>query len=379
MKRQSFQQGSVVRRERKRGPDVWVFYHRDNGKQVPHRIGTVEKYPTKASAEKAATKIRRDINGQREHVYMRDLLKTYQEDDLSVRDVTAASYRSNIKRIRERWGDTRLDVMAKDMMGIEQWLNNLTTMPTTNKPARPLAKKSRTNLKALLHRIFERAIFLGKLEIQRNPISLVEVKGKSGRVRKLVPVTLEAYHKMLADPEFEIHAKTMVMIAFVLGLRASEVLGLRWDDFDYGSRMLRVQRSVVGKSEDDTKSPESTQDVPLHPEFAELIQGWRDQMKPIEGWFFGNPNTGRPYWRDSLLEDHIEPAGRRAGVPGIGWHSFRHHYRSLMAELGEELEVQQRLMRHSDIRITMSYGDQSMDKRRRGANERIFEVVRRSA
>ena len=94
---------------------------------------------------------------------------------------------------------------------------------------------------------------------------------------------------------------------------------------------------------------------------------------------FGNPVTEMPYWRDSVLEDHVEPAGARAGVPGIGWHSFRHTYRTNLDELGESIQVQQKMMRHADIKTTMAYGDQKLDKRRREANVKIFEFVRRSA
>jgi integrase len=390
MKRQSFQQGSVVRRERKRGPDVWIFYHRENGKQVPHRIGTVEKYPTKAAAEKAASKIRKDINGQREHVWMRDLLKKYEEDDLqSGRHNTAAAYKSHMKRIKERWGDTRLDVMAKDMMGIEQWLNSLQTLPTKKgkRPVRLLAKKSRFNLKALLHRLFERAIFWGLLEMQRNPIGLVTVKGKSGRTRPLVIVPMEAYDKMLKDPELAPHGRMMVILAMALGLRVSEILGLRpSEDFRYETQTLTVQRSVDGKYEDETKTPGSTKEIPIDWELAEEIKAYLERTdsngKRLEspgGWMFGNPVTERPYWRDSLLGDHIEPAAKRAGREGIGWHSFRHTYRTNLDELGEPIQVQQKMMRHSDIKTTMSYGDQKVDKQRRNANNKMFEMLKRSA
>ena len=378
----------MILRERKLGPDVWILRYRDrDGKEIPQRIGTVEKYPTKAAAEKAANKLRKDINERRDAVFVSDLLDRYEKDDLPARVITADNYRSHIKRIRERWGNVRLDVMAKDMMGIEQWLNSQETIPTKNTPARLLAKKSRFNLKALLHRLFERAIFWGMLEMQRNPIGLVTVKGKSGRTRPLIMVTMEAYNKLLRDPELAPHVRMMVMIAMVLGLRASEILGLRWDDFnpDAVAPTLTVQRSVVGKHEDDTKTPTSTQVIPIHPELAEAIAQWKAANShaatgaPNHQWMFASAITGRPYWRGILQQDHLEPAGRRAGVPGIGWHSFRHTYRTMLAELGEAMEVQQKMMRHTDIKTTMGYGDPRFDQQRRAANHKIFEITRREA
>jgi integrase len=46
----------------------------------------------------------------------------------------------------------------------------------------------------------------------------------------------------------------MIFIALLLGLRASEILGLRWDDFDMKRRIMRINRSRVGQHTGDTKT-----------------------------------------------------------------------------------------------------------------------------
>lgn len=46
------------------------------------------------------------------------------------------------------------------------------------------------------------------------------------------------------------------------------------------------------------------------------------------------------------------------GIGRLGTHSLRHTYRSLLDSVGTPLAVQQKLMRHTDIRTTMNvYGD----------------------
>lgn len=379
MKRQSFQQGSVVRRGRVKGPDVWVFLYRENGGQRTHRIGTLEKYPTKASAEKAATKLRKDINGRREYVYVRDLLNRYEDSDMPEREDTSNSYRSMLKRIRERWGSTRLDVMAKDLMGVEQWINGLKTVPTKNCLSRDLSKKSKIHVKSLVHRLFERAIFWNLLDLQRNPLGLVSVKGRAGRVRPMVLVPIEQYGKLMEDEKLPEHVRVMIQIAMCLGLRASEILGLRWADVNFEEPSVRVERGFVGKNEDDTKTPASTQSIPIHHELMEVLRVWMSKKRKDGNWMFESPDTGRPYWRDSLQTDHLKPAGMRIGIQNLGWHAFRHTYRTLLRELGESMEVQQKMLRHGDIRTTMSYGDQDMIAERRAANVLIFEKVRKTA
>ena len=53
-----------------------------------------------------------------------------------------------------------------------------------------------------------------------------------------------------------------------------------------------------------------------------------------------------------------QKAAGKAGIGRIGTHSLRHTYRSWLDSVGTPVGVQQRLMRHADIRTTMNiYGD----------------------
>jgi hypothetical protein len=51
-------------------------------------------------------------------------------------------------------------------------------------------------------------------------------------------------------------------------------------------------------------------------------------------------------------------AGKECGIGHIGTHTFRHSYRMWIDAVGTPIGVQQKLMRHADIRTTMNiYGD----------------------
>jgi integrase len=136
-------------------------------------------------------------------------------------------------------------------------------------------------------------------------------------------------------------------------LIAGIILGLRWeDDVDLDRGVLMVRRSHVGKVVDDTKTEESEQELPIHEDLQLVLEAWRDDQIPVEGWLFGNIVTGRPFWRDSLQVDHLVPAGKKVGIANLGQHDFRHTYRAMMRELKISLEEQKTLMRHEDIRTT---------------------------
>lgn len=64
-----YQQGSVQRSKRNKGPDVWVFRWREiglDGKSVQRKavIGTTINLPSEAAAFKAAQALRIDANQQ---------------------------------------------------------------------------------------------------------------------------------------------------------------------------------------------------------------------------------------------------------------------------------------------------------------------------
>jgi len=59
----------------------------------------------------------------------------------------------------------------------------------------------------------------------------------------------------------------------------------------------------------------------------------------------------------------FKKAAADAGLPHFGTHSLRHTYRSWLDATGTPLGIQQKLMRHADIRTTMNqYGEADRDR-----------------
>ena len=74
---------------------------------------------------------------------------------------------------------------------------------------------------------------------------------------------------------------------------------------------------------------------------------------------FASPvQLGRLPWSYDQVWRVYQRAAGKAGIGGLGTHSLRHTYRSWLDSVGTPVGVQQRLMRHADIRTTMNvYGD----------------------
>ena len=59
----------------------------------------------------------------------------------------------------------------------------------------------------------------------------------------------------------------------------------------------------------------------------------------------------------------------------IGWHTFRHTYRSWLDETGAPMKVQQELMRHASIQTTMNVYGRAMTETKRQANSQVVGLV----
>ena len=114
--------------------------------------------------------------------------------------------------------------------------------------------------------------------------------------------------------------------------------------------------------------------MPLDPGLADVLLTWRRQAIPTtEGWVFPNPVTLKPY-HASVLKRYLHRIGSKIGVR-IGWHTFRHTYRSWLDATGAPVGVQQKLMRHAQVTTTMDiYGNALMDSKR-DANSKVIRMA----
>lgn len=376
--RTRYQYGSLRLKKRRTGPDAWEFRyydHQSDGRSTRKHvtIGTKAKYPTESDARRRVQSLLLTLNAETPRAELEvpsfgALIDKFVDEELPARYSTAAAYRSIITNyLRPRWSDYPLDRFKP--MAIEQWFRDL-----------QLAPKTKGNIRSLMHLIFTCAQRWCLIEMGKNPISLVRVKDCTKRLKRPRILTVEQF--CLLTPHLKDPFRTMVMVAQCLGLRVSEIMALKWDDFDFDEFALLVQRSVVHGRVDEVKTEYSHDRVPLDEGLAEVLMEWKAKitLQNADGWVFPNPATGNPYHQEEILKNHIKPAAIAAGIgPDIGWHTFRHTYRSLLDETGAPMKVQQELMRHASIETTMNVYGQAMPASKRLANSRVVQMVLKPA
>jgi len=340
--------GSVVFDKRRK---TWNFLCWEEGKRRSKQIGTLVEYPTKGAAWLAARPFNTPTETPKSVMVsvptVKLIAERYCAERMPSRHSTARVYHSWLNNyVLPQWGDKPISEVQPRL--VELWLRQL-----------QLAPKSKSHVRNLLHVLLDFAMWAGVLEVSRNPIDLVVVKGATKRTRRPRSLTVEQFQRLrehLKEP-----FGTMAMVCVCFGLRISECLALRWSDVDWFNGTLRVERGIVEQKVGDVKTDGSRQSLTIANELLACLKVWRQttEFASAEDWIFASPlKLGRlPYsytgfWRE------LQRAGTDAGIGKLGTHTFRHTYRSWLDAVGTPIAVQQKLMRHSDIRTTMNiYGD----------------------
>jgi integrase len=127
-----------------------------------------------------------------------------------------------------------------------------------------------------------------------------------------------------------------------------------------------IERGIVRQIVDDVRTEGSRRTFVIADELLKVLKRWK-QTTPFsaaQDWVFASPlKVGRlPYSYTGVWRE-LQRAASAAGIGHLGTDAFRHTYRSWLDAVGTPIAVQQKLMRHSDIRTTLNiYGDVVTDE-----------------
>ena len=304
---------------------------------------------------------------------MEQLITHYTAKELSEERVNKTPYTCDVYRgyiqtwISPRWDDYKIaDIKTAE---VESWLRSIDR-----------ADGTKVKIRNLMATLFNHAI---RWEfIKANPItgpSRGAGVRQSGKRKKTPEVlTVEEIRSILN--ELPLQHRTLVFLFACTGLRFSELRGLKWIDFDHTSLTLSIRRGVVKKYLGDLKTRASHRVLPLHQELADALAQHRDGStydKPND-WVFASTlkNGAVPIWPTSLMEDHVRPAGRRAGVTKhLMWKMFRTSVATQLNANGENIKTAQQTLGHATSRLTADVYTQAVASDVRSAHDRLVGMV----
>jgi integrase len=259
---------------------------------------------------------------------------------------------------------------------IEDWLKSLWRSP---KNPNGLAPKTVRSIYNVMKLAFKYGVKWGYL--RENPMAEKRVelpRGSTKRTKQPVQLTPAWFFLLLT--KLPLRERLAVAFSGWLGPRISEAFGLKWQDLDLDDGVVSFRRGFVQGRITLLKTEASRTNLPLPEDVLDLLRQWRSiTPHPTEhDWVFASPYTKgeRPFWPAQLLKTHIKPVALKAGLPSIGWHSFRHTVSAWGKEAGLQLEDVKTLLRHENIATTSDiYGDLGLEAKRR-IQQRLINFVK---
>jgi integrase len=233
----------------------------------------------------------------------------------------------------------------------------------------PLSWWTRKDLLYILSGVFERAIEW-KLWDGRNPCDGVKLGPKKTKRVKRIPTKQDLDSFLAAIPETRIitaeGARYIVLTAVIVGLRISEVLGLRLGDIDGGERNLRVERRWRRGDEADPKSEASRRKREIVSFAEEILRYAKARGTKPDDYIFRRKD-GDPL-DDRDLQQHVfRPAAEAVGIyhEGFGMHVFRALNVTWRQTIGGAAPVEaQKAAGHASLDMTMLYTQTDGDRER---------------
>ena len=389
---------------------VWMFSWQHvlpTGRRVRRKrqVGTLDQYKTEAAAERAVRSWRLAINSNQAHAFsgitMKDLIEHFRLKELAGKGEdrrawsTRHRYECYLKSwIEPRWGKEELAAIKTPI--VEEWLEQLIPLErkhhklksgqAAKRDSKPLAPATKAKIRNLMSVLFNHAI---RWEFtDRNPIrGLTRGSGvRQSSKREKVPDILEVTEMQAIIAELQLRERVLLFLDMTTGLRRGELAGLKWQDIDFESMQIDVNRSVVSQVVGRCKTEASQKPVPMDGCTAQLLQSWF-QATPYrnpEDWVFasnssraGEKRGKQPLWLQTIMRYHIQPVVERLGITKrVSWHTFRRTFATLLKANGEDIKVVQELLRHGSTRVTLDIYAQAQMPAKRAAQQKVVEMVR---
>ena len=152
---------------------------------------------------------------------------------------------------------------------------------------------------------------------------------------------------------------TLYKFLLATGCRINEALSLSWSDIDLDNAVVHISKTLNRDLEiNSPKSKASYRDIDIDLATIDMLKQYKLRQTK-EAWKIGKresvlfSNFIHEYPSSSKLKRRLLTHFKRAGVPNIGFHGFRHTHASLLLNSGIPYKELQHRLGHSTLSMTM--------------------------
>ena len=169
-----------------------------------------------------------------------------------------------------------------------------------------------------------------------------------------------------------------ILICLNTGLRVGEVCALRWENVDFETRRIHVEKTIeriYSKEENKTiviidtpKSITSVRTIRINSKLYNILKQIRGKSKKTD---FVLTGSSEHYVEPRNYQYHFKEILKRSKVKKYKFHTLRHTFATNCIEAGMDIKSLSEILGHADVSITLNIYVHSSDKAKRKYLEKI--------
>lgn len=169
-----------------------------------------------------------------------------------------------------------------------------------------------------------------------------------------------------------------ILICLNTGLRVGEVCALRWENIDFESKKIHIEKTIeriYSKEENKTiviidtpKSITSVRTIPINSKLYNILKQIRGKSKKTD---FVLTGSSEHYVEPRNYQYHFKEILKRSKVKKYKFHTLRHTFATNCIEAGMDIKSLSEILGHADVSITLNIYVHSSDKAKRKYLEKI--------
>ena len=285
----------------------------------------------------------------------------------AVRPNTRTGYENNIRLyVRPRLGGIPLNKLtANDLQQFINWMRQDGRSEYRESRGDGLSANTIRHCCGLCRRALEKAV-TEKL-IVRNPAE--ECKLPPARRMEMRLLSREELQKLLIQAQAEGYYEVF-LLELTTGLRVGELMALQWDDLNFSTRELRIERQVYQiKGElliQPPKNKASIRSVILPTAVVTTLKKYKQTV--FSRWMFPSPKKEDAPIAPSVVSHRLAKILKHAGCKKVRFHDLRHVFATNALEHGMDVKTLSTVIGHVSSATTLNvYAHVTSDMQRQAA------------
>lgn len=217
------------------------------------------------------------------------------------------------------------------------------------------------NVQGIFSIAMDRAVVLGLAD--KNPSKIVgNVKKQKAKIDFWTKEEFEKVISCMYKGDYYQHfLYVSLWFLFMTGMRIGEATAIQWEDIDFETGVLKIDKTLYYKSLNhyefvEPKTKASTRFIVLDVDTLMILNEWKTVQETVVKTGFVMSYNGAPTQKHTLSYA-ITRFSKLAGVHRIKIHALRHSHASLLIQMGENPLIIKERLGHEDIETTLgTYG-----------------------